>query len=404
MILFKNSALSSKNFRLYFCGNIFSVLGVWIQRLSLGWHAWQLSESAFIVGLAAAAQYIPLLFLTPFFGVLADQYKPRSSAIVMHLILIFVALSLSALTIINQMEIVSLLFLSFLYGVANSAYSPIRLALIPSLVSAKQLSSGVAISSAGFNLSRFIGPGIAGYIVTVYGLGYAYLVNAITYIPVVVVLAFIKVKEIREISNKKEGFFEKLKKGMIYTFNHDVIKNVIVIAGVSSFFGRGLIELLPVFTATVYDGGSETLAILMAASGLGAVLASLIYMSGVLDLKLSKAVFYGGFGMSIMCLFFALTENLIIGSLMVMMIGFFITFVAVGSQSEVQLNVANELRGRVSSLWTIVVLGGPAVGSLFAGVLANELGPKLTAMIFSSICLVILSFIAMKKVGQNQSP
>ena len=401
MILFKNSALSSKNFRLYFCGNIFSVLGVWIQRLSLGWHAWQLSESAFIVGLAAAVQYIPLLFLTPFFGVLADQYKPRSSAIVMHLILIFVALSLSVLTLINQMEIVSLLFLSFLYGVANSAYSPIRLALIPSLVSAKQLSSGVAISSAGFNLSRFIGPGIAGYIVTVYGLGYAYLVNAITYIPVVVVLAFIKTKEIKEISNKKEGFFEKLKKGMIYTFNHDVIKNVILIAGVSSFFGRGLIELLPVFTATVYDGGSETLAILMAASGLGAVLASLIYMSGVLDLKLSKAVFYGGFGMSIMCLFFALTENLIIGSLMVMMIGFFITFVAVGSQSEVQLNVANELRGRVSSLWTIVVLGGPAVGSLFAGVLANELGPKLTAMIFSSICLVILSFIAMKKVGQN---
>jgi len=401
MTLLKNSALSSKNFRLYFCGNIFSVLGVWIQRLSLGWHAWQLSESAFIVGLAAAVQYIPLLFLTPFFGVLADQYKPRSSAIVMHLILIFVALSLSVLTLINQMEIVSLLFLSFLYGVANSAYSPIRLALIPSLVSAKQLSSGVAISSAGFNLSRFIGPGIAGYIVTVYGLGYAYLVNAITYIPVVVVLAFIKTKEIKEISNKKEGFFEKLKKGMIYTFNHDVIKNVIVIAGVSSFFGRGLIELLPVFTATVYDGGSETLAILMAASGLGAVLASLIYMSGVLDLKLSKAVFYGGFGMSIMCLFFALTENLIIGSLMVMMIGFFITFVAVGSQSEVQLNVANELRGRVSSIWTIVVLGGPAVGSLFAGVLANELGPKLTAMIFSSICLVILSFIAMKKVGQN---
>ena len=401
MTLLKNSALSSKNFRLYFCGNIFSVLGVWIQRLSLGWHAWQLSESAFIVGLAAAVQYIPLLFLTPFFGVLADQYKPRSSAIVMHLILIFVALSLSVLTLINQMEIVSLLFLSFLYGVANSAYSPIRLALIPSLVSAKQLSSGVAISSAGFNLSRFIGPGIAGYIVTVYGLGYAYLVNAITYIPVVVVLAFINTKEIKEISNKKEGFFEKLKKGMIYTFNHDVIKNVILIAGVSSFFGRGLIELLPVFTATVYDGGSETLAILMAASGLGAVLASLIYMSGVLDLKLSKAVFYGGFGMSIICLFFALTENLIIGSLMVMMIGFFVTFVAVGSQSEVQLNVANELRGRVSSLWTIVVLGGPAVGSLFAGVLANELGPKLTAMIFSSICLVILSFIAMKKVGQN---
>ena len=130
----------------------------------------------------------------------------------MHLILIFVALSLSILTLTNQMEIASLLFLSFLYGVANSAYSPVRLALIPSLVSSKQLSSGVAISSAGFNLSRFIGPGIAGYIVTVYGLGYAYLVNAITYIPVVVVLAFIKVKEIEVISNKKGFFWRNLRK------------------------------------------------------------------------------------------------------------------------------------------------------------------------------------------------
>ena len=198
MFVSKKSAFSSRNFTLFFCGNIFSVLGVWVQRLSLGWHAWQLSESAIIVGIVAAAQYIPLLILTPFFGVFADQFKPKKNAIVMHFILMFVAIILSILTFIDSMDIIYLIFLSLLYGIANSAYSPVRLALIPALVSTNQLSSAVAISSAGFNLSRFLGPGIAGYIVAVYGLGYAYLVNAITYIPVIIILAFIKVPDIRK--------------------------------------------------------------------------------------------------------------------------------------------------------------------------------------------------------------
>ena len=195
---------------LYFCGNIFSVLGVWVQRLSLGWHAWQLSESAIIVGIVAAAQYIPLLILTPFFGVFADQFKPKKNAIVMHFILMFVAIILSILTFIDSMDIIYLVFLSLLYGIANSAYSPVRLALIPALVSTNQLSSAVAISSAGFNLSRFLGPGIAGYIVAVYGLGYAYLVNAITYIPVIIILAFIKVKDLRNQQDIGQSFFSSL--------------------------------------------------------------------------------------------------------------------------------------------------------------------------------------------------
>ena len=95
MNLINRSAFASQNFRIYFYGNILSVVGIWVQRLSLGWHAWQLSESAFIVGLIAAAQYLPLLLLTPFFGVFADQYQPRLSAVIMHIILMFIALILS---------------------------------------------------------------------------------------------------------------------------------------------------------------------------------------------------------------------------------------------------------------------------------------------------------------------
>jgi MFS family permease len=401
MFFSNRSAFSSRNFMLYFCGNIFSVLGVWVQRLSLGWHAWQLSESAIIVGIVAAAQYIPLLILTPFFGVFADQFKPKKNAIVMHFILMFVATILSILTFIDSMDIIYLVFLSLLYGIANSAYSPVRLALIPALVSTNQLSSAVAISSAGFNLSRFLGPGIAGYIVAVYGLGYAYLVNAITYIPVIIILAFIKVKDLRNQQGIGESFFSRLKEGLVYTLNHELIKNVIIIAGISSFFGRGLIELLPVFAATIFEGDSGTLGVLMASSGFGAVIASIVYMTGYLDMKLSKAVLYGGYGMGLSCFLFAFTKSLWLGSLMISMIGFFITFVAVGSQSEVQMKVANELRGRVSSLWTIIVLGGPAIGSLIAGILSSLIDPKTTALLYSTMCICLLFYINRKDTKDN---
>jgi predicted MFS family arabinose efflux permease len=178
-----------------------------------------------------------------------------------------------------------------------------------------------------------------------------------------------------------------------------------LIAGISSFFGRGIIELLPAFAVTIFSGGSDTLAKLMAASGFGAVIASLIYMTGILDLRLRQAVLYGGYGMAISCMLFAITENISLGIVIVALIGFFITFVAVGSQSQVQVKVANELRGRVSSLWTIIVLGGPALGSLVAGLLVNEFGAQPTVIVFSSICILCLVFIQWRQTeNPNQSP
>jgi len=155
-----HSALRSKNFRIFLYGNTISVLGIWIQRLALGWQAWQLSESSLMVGLVAAMQFLPLLLLTPFFGVFVDRIRPRYGMIVMHCVLMLIATVLGMLTLTDRMTIEILLLLSLLHGIANSAYSPIRLALIPDLVEQSQFPSAVAISSVIFNTSRFVGPGL----------------------------------------------------------------------------------------------------------------------------------------------------------------------------------------------------------------------------------------------------
>ncbi len=167
------SALGSKNFRIYMYGNSISVIGLWIQRLAFGWQAWQLSESPLVVGLVAGVQFMPLLILTPFVGVIVDRVRSRDAAVVVQVVMMVLSTILAALTLSNSITIELLLVLALAHGVAFSAYSPIRLSLIPDLVPPVQFPSAVAINSIVFNASRFIGPSIAGAIITLYGIGFA---------------------------------------------------------------------------------------------------------------------------------------------------------------------------------------------------------------------------------------
>jgi MFS family permease len=260
------SALSSRNFRIYLCGNSISVIGLWIQRLALGWQAWQLSESALVVGMVAGAQFIPMFLLTPFFGVIVDRISSRDGAIVMHVIMTIITASLAALTLLDAISIEWLLGLALAHGIAYSAYSPIRLTLIPDLVEPSQFPNAVAINSVIFNASRFIGPGIAGGIVAVYGIGFAYAVNAITYLPMIAALLYIKPLTAPPGPPKEEGYLDQFLEGLRYTRDHPSIRRVILIAGVSTFFGRSIIEIFPALVVMIFNGASAQLAALMVPS------------------------------------------------------------------------------------------------------------------------------------------
>lgn len=391
------SAFSSRNYRKYLYGNLFSVLGVWIQRLALGWHAWQLSESALVVGLVAAAQFMPLVLLTPFFGVLVDQVNTRIAAILMHFLLALVASALAALTLTGHMTVDWLVGLAFMHGLANSAYSPVRLALIPELVRREQFPSAVAISSMVFNISRFIGPGIAGAIVALYGLGSAYAINAITYLPVIYVLFVIRIDELPHDPTAKKPYLAQLMEGLRYTRDHVRIRQIILLSGVSNFFGRGILELMPAFAALIFEGGSSALAALMAAAGVGAILASLVFSSRRFHSHLHTLVVVGSIGVGLSIVLFGLVDSLSMGIFVVLLMGLFASLVSIGSQTEVQMLVENRLRGRVMSLWTLVIMGGPAVGSVVAGALAGDIGSTYTSFAFAISCLLLILLVGIKR-------
>lgn len=386
----RNSALTSRNFRIFLYGNTVSVLGIWIQRLALGWQAWQLSESSLIVGIVAAGQFLPMLLLTPFFGVLVDRIRPRYGAILMHCIFMLIAFILGGLTLFGHVSIEILIILSFLHGIANSAYSPIRLSLIPDLVPQHQFPSAVAISAVIFNTSRFIGPGLAGAIVTLYGLGFAYFANGFSYLPVILSLLMIRTYRKSTPPVAKKRYLEQLAEGLRYTRDHPTIRNVILVAGISTFFGRGVLELMPAFAALMFAGGSAELATLMAAAGLGAILTSLMFSFLSLQEYLKRTVMIGAVGVAFSILLFAIAKTMSFGVVAIGLLGVFSSMVSIGSQSEVQIKVDDRLRGRVLSLWTLVLIGGPAIGSIVAGWLAATIGSANTLYAFAALCLILV--------------
>lgn len=387
------SALASSNYRTYLYGSTLSLHGVWIQRLALGWHAWELTESAFIVGLLASAQFLPLIVLTPFFGVLADRASVRGAAIVVQAMLASTALALGLLTITGNMTTEWLLLLAFLHGIANSAYSPVRHSLIPHLVSKNKFPSAVAINAIVFNVSRLIGPGIAGVVVAIYGLGAAYFINAVTYLPMILVMFVLRIEEEEPHPSLRKPYFTQLLEGMRYTRDHAPIRQVILLAAVSNFFGRGILELMPAFAALIFAGGTDELAVLMAAAGVGAILASFLFSSRTIGAHLHQVVVIGAIGVGLSTLLFSFVGNLVTGVLVVAMLGLFTSIVGIGSQTEVQVSVENRLRARVMSMWTITIVGGPAIGSAVAGALAGTVGATWTSLGFAIACLLMIALV-----------
>jgi MFS family permease len=267
------------------------------------------------------------------------------------------------------------------------------MSLVPDLVPPEQFPSAVAISSVTFNLSRFLGPVLAGAIVAAYGLAYAYLVNAVTYLPIIVSLLLLQVDHSRRATPSSGTYFEQLMEGLRYTRDHHGIRQVILLVGVSNFFGRGLLELMPAYAVLVFDGGSRVLAALMSAAGLGAIFSSILFTTGMFRFRLHSSVIAGAIGVGASLVLFSFVRELEAGLLSVLLIGFFSTTVAIASQSEVQIHVADRLRGRVLSLWTILAFGGPAIGSLVGGAISAKFGASATSLIFAAACLLLILLV-----------
>jgi MFS family permease len=386
--LVHRSAFAEPLYRRYFPAACFSTLASWLIRFLFGWTAWELTHSAFWVGVVAGAMLLPTFLFSPLFGIVSDRINPRNGLLVTVLAHGLVAALAGLADALGLLTLPALVALGVLLGAATSAHTPIRLALIPLLVQRAALPSAIGYSAMIFNTSRIIGPALGAWLVAVFSLAAGFLVA--TCLCLASMPPLLGIRGVREVQgDKTASFFAALRAGFSYALSHRAIRLVLGLTLLNGALGRTLLELLPAFSGQLLDGRAETLATLSATAGAGSILGGLFVsrLGGgqrrIVQLVLLCLAVAAG------CLF---AVQWLAGALqfcvLVFVLSMMTTVAGTGSQALAQLIVDEAYRGRVLSLWTMLAMGTPAIGAVAVGALAQYWGFPLVAAATATFALV----------------
>jgi MFS family permease len=379
------SALSSRYYLIYLIGNTISLHGLWIYRVALGWFAWQLSGSELWVGIVAFTQFAPTVVFGPVFGVLADRFDRRAASLLINSVSIVNMLLLGFMTYRGQVDIAVLTMLSLMQGVLDGAHMPVRMSIVPNLVTKHQLQSAIAITSISFNVSRFVGPAIAGLIIAKLGVATAFAVNGVSYLSLIAAMLVIRLNPTVGRTPRQGHVWQELKDGVRYVRRHRSIRSVLVIIALVSVFGRGALEMMPVFADAVYQRGSAALAILTSAIGAGAVVSGLALSRGAQWLTINVVRLAAAAGGALIAIL-GFVQNFHVAVTVVAALGVILSLCGVGSQILIQTLVDDEVRGRVSSIWGMIAFGGTALGGLVVGAAAAAWGLQDVVIVTGVLC------------------
>ena len=370
----RRSALTEPAFKRYFPASWFSSLGSWMLRFLLGWSAWDLTESATWVGIVAALMLAPAFVLSPFFGIVSDRVNPRHGLIVSMAIHAVIG-SIGALAlVVDAYDVTLLLGLSLALGGVTSGHSPMRLALIPLLVHREALPNAVGLSAMTFNVARILGPAIGAWLLRSAGPAEAFGLSVIMFATSGVILATLSGVGQRT-PRPREPFAQQFKAGLNYVRHHRGIQLVFAFTALNGLVGRTVIELLPALSGTFLGGGPSELATLTASAGGGSIVGGLIVSRQSADLKrLLLIVSLGILVAALLMLSLQWMQDVVRLSLVIAALSLCTTMAGTGSQTLKQLSLSDEYRGRVLSLWTLLAMGAPAIGSAIYGALSDQLG------------------------------
>ncbi len=256
------TALSTRPFRHYLIGNAISLHGLWVQKITIGWMAWEATGSIGFLGWLAFLNYAPPLFLGPFFGVIVDRVNIRKAAITTQSLFLFAALALLALHLLQLAGPASLSAVAFFIGLVTSAQHPVRMAITPRLVPASQLASVVLLLSLNFNLARVIGPAIGGAIIATFGITAALAFTVLAFFPFVPILHRLSPRP--NLPSPQTSLRTDFSEGFRYVLGSSFIRTATLITGLFSFSGRGALELLPSLAEGSYQRGAAGLGVLTA--------------------------------------------------------------------------------------------------------------------------------------------
>lgn len=380
--------LASRNYRLFFSGQSISLIGTWMQRVAMSWLIYQMTSSKFLLGLVSFIGLIPVFVLSPFAGVLADRFNRLHLLIATQALAMLQALLLAILVMTGLIRVGHVMVLAAFLGLVNAFDTPIRQAFTVELIEKKEdLSNAIALNSAMFNGARIVGPTLAGLLIAVFGEGFCFLLNGLSYLAVLAALLLMRIPPAVKMAPKQK-LLKGLKDGFFYSFGFVPIRAVLFLLMAVSIIGIPYMVLLPVFAKDILHGGSHTLGFLMGAAGGGALCGALYLArrSTVVGLERVIPLMTGVFSLGLIG--FALSRHQWLSLLFLFITGFGLMVQMASSNTILQTIVDDDKRGRVMSFYVMCVMGTTPIGSLLGGAVADRLGTPGTLLIGGSCCLV----------------
>ncbi len=379
-------ALRHRNFRLYWIGQLVSLIGTWMQSVAQGWLMHRLTPSASMLGLLGFMQFVPVLLFGLFAGVVADHVDKRRLLIVTQSLLATQAIVLAVLASLHVVQPWMVLVLAFFYGCANTFDMPARQSFVIEMVGREDLANGIALNSAAFNAARIVGPAIGGLVLAGIGESGCFWLNALSFVAVIVGLAMIRLPARERAAAAAVSMRSTLVDGVAYAWRTRPIRNLLVLLALCAGLAFQFNVLLPVYARDVLHAGPQVYGLLLASFGAGALVAAvrmtMPHERWALRWHLLIGLSTGCLGMAGFAWIRWLPGTYAAGALA----GFGLILYVSSTNTLIQMTTEDRYRGRVMSLYTLMFVGIAPFGSLLAGTLAERFG----APVATSFCATIL--------------
>jgi MFS family permease len=380
-------ALDSRNYRLFFEGQLVSLIGTWMTRVATSWLVYRLTGSAFLLGMASFASQIPIFFLTPFSGVWVDRWDRHRTLVITQILSMLQSFALAALALSGVIQVWEIIALAVAQGAINAFDMPARQSFVVQMIERREdLGNAIALNSSMVNGARLIGPAVAGVLIAAVGEGYCFLIDGISYIAVIASLLAMRV-DAGPPHAARRALIVELREGWNYVRESAPIRCVLLFLTLVSLVGMPYTVLMPIFAASILHGGPHLLGFLMAAAGLGALAGAVSLAMRPSVLGLGRVIVWSAslFGVGLIGL--GLSRTLWISLPAVAIAGFGMMRHLASSNTILQTIVAEEKRGRVMAYYSMAFQGIAPFGSLAAGAIAARLGAPLTIACGGGVCL-----------------
>lgn len=388
------TSLRQRNFRLFWCGQVISLIGSWMQIIGQAWLVLKLTHSGWQLGVVGALQFLPVLLFSIFGGIFADRWPKRNVLLVTQLAAMIQAFLLWVLIATGTMQLWHLYVLAMLLGLTNSLYLPTSRAFVVEMVGREDLSNAVALNFSISTLARIVGPGLGGIVIAASGVAMLFLLNALSFLPVIVGLALIKSRELHaqarqnQSVGERQSTWQSLREGIAYVWKTPAVLLVILVVGLVLLFGSNFNVVLPLFATDVLHVGATGFGFLNAAIGVGALLSTL-WLAWSSQRSAIRRVLIGMLAFGVLEAFFAVSRMYLLSLALIASVGFVETAFAAQALTTLQTVTPDHLRGRVTSVQVLFFDGSVPLGYLLIGWLSGLLGAPFAMLTGALLSLLV---------------